>query len=150
MHIVILGGNGGIGAALTAHYLHLQAQVSVFSRAALADTSLPGLQHFLYQPEMLEQPQSPLHEALKTVFSQPVDLVFCCLGFAASGPAAAGKKYPSAQRGWFTSSIRSEYGITSVVAAGSLAMAEQVTTSEVMLVVSEGWQYHRQSGRRLA
>lgn len=80
MRIVILGGNSGIGAALTKHYLQLQAQVSVFSRAALADASSPGLQHFLYQSEMLEQPQSPLHDALKTVFSQPVDLVFCCLG----------------------------------------------------------------------
>lgn len=84
MHVVILGGNSGIGAALAAHYLQLQAQVSVFSRAALAAAALPdaapGLQQYQYQPEMLEQPQSPLHESLKTVFGQPVDLVFCCLG----------------------------------------------------------------------
>ncbi len=81
MHVVILGGNSGIGAALTAHYLQEQAQVSVFSRAALAEhQAAQGLAHYMYQPAMLEQPSPIFNESLAAVFSQPVDLVFCCLG----------------------------------------------------------------------
>lgn len=85
MRVVILGGNSGIGAALTAHYLRTGAQVSVFSRTAETPgqpEQLPSAnyQHYLYQPDQLEQSSTPLHEALGVVFSQPVDLVFCCLG----------------------------------------------------------------------
>lgn len=86
MHVVILGGNSGIGAALAAHYLQEQAQVSVFSRATPADglqlnnAERQNIQHYQYQSEMLEQPESSLNAALETVFSSPVDLVFCCLG----------------------------------------------------------------------
>lgn len=85
MRVVILGGNSGIGAALTAHYLRTGAKVSVFSRT----TETPGqpellpsanYRHYPYQPDQLEQSSTPLHEALGVVFSQPVDLVFCCLG----------------------------------------------------------------------
>jgi len=91
MHVVILGGNSGIGAALTSHYLSCGAIVSVFSRTGLADVpataatmtqqaSQPGLHQYLYQPEQLEQTSTQLQDALATVFAQPVDLVFCCLG----------------------------------------------------------------------
>ncbi len=91
MHVVILGGNSGIGAALTAHYLSRDETVSVFSRAALAVEpataalvtrlgSQPVLHQYLYQPEQLEQSSAQLQDALATVFSKPVDLVFCCLG----------------------------------------------------------------------
>ncbi len=85
MHVVILGGNSGIGAALTTHYLSGGAMVSVFSRTAetLGQTELlpsANYRHYLYQPDQLEQSSTPLHEALGVVFSQPVDLVFCCLG----------------------------------------------------------------------
>jgi NAD(P)-dependent dehydrogenase (short-subunit alcohol dehydrogenase family) len=82
MHVVILGGNSGIGAALTSHYLSCGAMVSVFSRSALAGEpdAKPGLHQYLYQPEQLEQTSTQLQDALATVFAQPVDLVFCCLG----------------------------------------------------------------------
>lgn len=86
MHVVIFGGNSGIGAALTAHYLQQQAQVSVFSRANIdsavlaAHSSQAGFSYYPYEPQMLEQPDAPLHETLRVVFSQRVDLVFCCLG----------------------------------------------------------------------
>ena len=91
MHVVILGGNSGIGAALTTHYLSRGETVSVFSRAALAvepATAAPvtqqgsqqGLHQYLYQPEQLEQDCAQLQGSLAAVFSQPVDLVFCCLG----------------------------------------------------------------------
>lgn len=85
MRVVILGGNSGIGAALTAHYLRTGAVVSVFSRAAetLGRPELltsANYRHYLYQPDQLEQSSTPLHEALGVVFSQPVDLVYCCLG----------------------------------------------------------------------
>ena len=92
MHVVILVGNSGIGAALAAHYLQEQAQVSVFSRAALAnaasaDQSAPQrFQHYVYQPDMLEQPSPTLDESLAAVFSQSVDLVFCCLGLLHQHP----------------------------------------------------------------
>ncbi len=91
MHVVILGGNSGIGAALTTHYLSCGAMVSVFSRATLAvepaaatsvaqQAAKPGLHHYLYQSEQLEQSCGQLQESLATVFNHPVDLVFCCLG----------------------------------------------------------------------
>lgn len=91
MHVVILGGNSGIGTALTSHYLSRGETVSVFSRAALAvepataaavmqQGSQQGLHQYLYQPEQLEQDCAQLQGSLAAVFSQPVDLVFCCLG----------------------------------------------------------------------
>lgn len=90
MHVVILGGNSGIGAALTTHYLSRRAMVSVFSRAAMSlqhagqqvwsQQQSADLRQYLYQPEQLEQNSPLLQDALAAVFSQPVDLVFCCLG----------------------------------------------------------------------
>lgn len=91
MHVVILGGNSGIGAALTAHYLQLQAKVSVFSRTSPPDSAVtaaradenqawPEVRHYQYQPEMLEQAAPEWQQSLADVFSQPVDMVFCCLG----------------------------------------------------------------------
>lgn len=88
MHVVILGGNSAIGAALTAYYLQIQAKVSVFSRTALADSpasigdnhATANVRYYQYQPEMLEQAAPELQQSLADVFSQPVDVVFCCLG----------------------------------------------------------------------
>ncbi|WP_031568219.1 SDR family NAD(P)-dependent oxidoreductase [Rheinheimera texasensis] len=90
MHVVILGGNSGIGAALTTHYLSCGAMVSVFSRTAMpveqagqpawSPQQRADHRQYLYQPEQLEQSSAPLQDALATVFAQPVDLVFCCLG----------------------------------------------------------------------
>lgn len=90
MHVVILGGNSGIGAALTTHYLNGGAMVSVFSRATMpveqaGQSAWSPQQHadhrqYLYQPEQLEQSSAQLQDLLASVFSQPVDLVFCCLG----------------------------------------------------------------------
>ena len=85
MRVVIFGGNSAIGAALCAHYLAQQAQVTVFSRTPLPDTLQHTLEHaaldcVLYQTVALEQADSALDARITAVFSQPVDLVFCCIG----------------------------------------------------------------------
>lgn len=91
MHVVILGGYSGIGAALAAHYLQEQAQVSVFSRDQRQNppadalnahdlTQHTGLRHYHYQSAWLDQPPPAFAATLQTVFHQPVDIVICCLG----------------------------------------------------------------------
>jgi NAD(P)-dependent dehydrogenase (short-subunit alcohol dehydrogenase family) len=87
MQVMIIGG-GGIASALMQYYLAIGCRVVVWSRQQQlhhADASTlvnnPNLQWYCTQ-EMTEDDYQP---ALQQLFSQPISLIYCCIGFLHQG-----------------------------------------------------------------